>query len=169
MTVPDLIKLERADSVTIDALGPPGQRTFYLQAVQGDLVVTLIIEKAQAAAMAIALDKALEQLGAEEPGADVAGLDLIQPFEPLFRVGQLQLGYDDVRDMLLISAEELLAEGEEGGAHVQIWATRKQMALLSRKALAVVAAGRPECPLCHEPMDPNEPHACVKGNGRKRL
>ena len=70
--------------------------------------------------------------------------------------------------MMLIVAEELLAE-DERGARVQIWASRGQMAALSRRAMAVVAAGREVCPLCHEPMEADGPHACVKGNGRKHL
>ena len=98
MPTPEPIKLDRADFVTVDALGPPGQRVFYLQAAQGELVVTLIIEKAQAAAMAVALDKALEQLGPEEAAAETRAFEMVQPFEPLFRVGQLQLGYDEVRE-----------------------------------------------------------------------
>ncbi len=168
MPSPELIELERADFVTVDALGVPGQRTFYLQAAQGDLVVTLIIEKEQAAAIAGALSNALEQLGTPVEDEDVSGLALIQPVEPLFRVGQLRLGYDQTRDLLLIVADELVSEQDAAGARVHIWATRHQMALLSRKAMAVVAAGRPVCPLCHEPMDPHESHVCVKGNGRRR-
>jgi uncharacterized repeat protein (TIGR03847 family) len=169
MESPDLIEIERADFVTVGALGRPGQRTFYLQAGQNDLLVTLIIEKEQAAAMGIALGKALEQLGAAEAEGDVTGSDLVEPVEPLFRVGMLKLGYDEARDRVLIIAEELVAEEESRGTRVHIWATRQQASLLSRQAMAVVSAGRQPCPVCHEPMSPNEPHVCVKGNGRKRL
>ncbi|MEV4461951.1 DUF3090 family protein, partial [Microbispora sp. NPDC049633] len=34
----------------------------------------------------------------------------------------------------------------------------------SRRALEVVAAGRPPCPLCGRPLDP-EGHICVRLNG----
>ena len=168
MMPPDLIEIEHPDFVTVDALGPPGQRTFYLQAGQNDLLVTLVIEKEQAAAVALALGRALEQLGIAEAEGDVAGPELVQPFEPLFRVGQLKLGYDEARDMLLIIAEELAPEEQERRTRVHIWVTRQQAASLIRRAMAVVSAGRPTCPLCHELISPHEPHVCVKGNGRKR-
>lgn len=168
MEKPDLIELRKANFVTIDALGPPGRRTFYLQAAQDDLVVTMIIEKEQAAALAVAINNLLAQMGEAESEVEITGLELIEPFVPLFRVGQLKLGYDPGRDMLLLIAEELVMEEGEHPARVHIWATREQMRQLSRKAAAVVAAGRPLCPLCYEPINPDEPHACVRGNGRRR-
>jgi uncharacterized repeat protein (TIGR03847 family) len=36
-----------------------------------------------------------------------------------------------------------------------------------RRALAVVAAGRPDCPFCGQPMDP-EGHVCPRANGYRR-
>jgi uncharacterized repeat protein (TIGR03847 family) len=169
MNQPEWIELSRADFITVDAVGLPGQRVFYLQAAQGDLVVTLIIEKEQAAAIAVAVSGALQQLNVTfEEEADFAGLDLITPVEPLFRVGQLELGYDQERDMLVIAAEELTEE-EGQGDRVRIWARHEQMAALARKAAVVVASGRPICPLCDEVIEPDEEHVCVRDNGRKRL
>jgi uncharacterized repeat protein (TIGR03847 family) len=168
MNLPELIELGRADFVTIDTIGPPGQRTFFLQAAQGDLVVAVIIEKEHAAALAIAVDEMLARLGDIGEVPDLATLDLIQPVEPLFRVGKLGLGYDQEKAMFILVAEELVEEGERG-ARVHIWASHGQMAGLARKAAAVVAAGRPLCPLCHEVINPDEEHVCARGNGRKHL
>lgn len=171
MRLPELIELSRADFVTIDTIGPPGQRTFYLQAAQDDTLITLIIEKEHAAAISAAISGLLEQLGEpqdEEP--ETAGLDLIQPVEPLFRVGQLGLGYDRTRDMLVVMAEELATEEErERKTRVYIWARRDQMAALARKAAIAFASGRPTCPLCGEPIPLGEEHVCVRDNGRKRV
>jgi uncharacterized repeat protein (TIGR03847 family) len=168
MKRPEWIELSQADFITVDTIGPPGQRTFYLQAAQDDLVVTLIIEKEQAAAIAVAIGGALQQLGVAEEEFDLSGLDLIPPIEPLFRVGKLELGYDQERDMLVIAAEELTAEDEQGG-RVRNWARHEQMAMLARKAAVAVAAGRPICPLCDEVIEPDEEHVCVRDNGHKRL
>lgn len=168
MSLPELIELSDADFVTIDTIGPPGQRTFYLQAAQDELLVTVVIEKEHAAAMTIAIGGVLERLGEGDLEPEIAGLDLIQPAEPLFRVGKLGLGYDEARDMLIIVAEELVAE-EEQGAKVRIWADRSKMAALARKAASAVASGRPTCSLCGEPISPDEEHVCVRDNGRKRL
>jgi uncharacterized repeat protein (TIGR03847 family) len=167
MNQPEWIELSHADFITVDTIGPPGQRTFYLQAAQDELVVTLIIEKEQAAAIAVAIGGALQQLEEINEEVDLSGLDLILPIEPLFRVGKLELGYDQERDMLVIAAEEL-TEGEPGG-RVRIWARHEQMAALARKAAVAVAAGRPICPLCDEIIEPDEEHVCVRDNGRKRL
>jgi uncharacterized repeat protein (TIGR03847 family) len=167
MNQPEWIELSHADFITLDTIGPPGQRTFYLQAAQDELVVTLIIEKEQAAAIAVAIGGALQQLEVIDEEVDLSGLDLILPIEPLFRVGKLELGYDQERDMLVIAAEEL-TEGEQGG-RVRIWARHEQMAALARKAAVAVATGRPICPLCDEIIEPDEDHVCVRDNGRKRL
>ena len=48
MSLPELIELSEVDFITIDTIGPPGQRTFYLQAAQGNTLITLIIEKEHA-------------------------------------------------------------------------------------------------------------------------
>jgi uncharacterized repeat protein (TIGR03847 family) len=164
-----MIELDHAYFITVDTIGPPGQRTFYLQAAQDELVVTMVIEKEQASAMTIVIGNILQQLGWAEGEIEIGNMDLIQPVTPLFRVGQLRLGYDERRDMLLIVAEELVPPETEEGTQVHIWGTREQMAALAHKAATTVAAGRPACPLCHELFDPSEPHVCVKGNGRKRL
>ena len=169
MSPPELIELNQADFITIDTIGPPGQRTFYLQAAQDDALITLIIEKGQAAAISVAISNILEQL--EEVGgeAEPASLDLIHPVEPLFRVGRLGLGYDQGRRMLVVIAEETATEEKSQRTRVHIWASQVQMAALARKAATVVASGRPICPLCDEPIAPGEEHVCVRGNGRKRL
>jgi uncharacterized repeat protein (TIGR03847 family) len=168
MNQPEWIELSRVDFVTIDTIGPPGQRVFYLQAAQDDLLVTLIIEKEQAAAIAVAVGGALRQLGEDFEESEPGSMELILPVEPLFRVGKLELGYEQERDMLAIVAEELAPEGQEGG-RVRIWATHEQMAALARKAAVAVASGRPICPLCDEIINPGEEHVCVRDNGHKRL
>ncbi len=169
MSPPELIELRDVDFITIDTIGPPGQRTFYLQAAQANRIVTLIIEKEHAAALSIAISGLLGRFGDMEEEPDLAGMDLIHPVEPLFRVGQLGLGYDQVRDMLVIMAEEVETEGRRRRIKAHIWADRAQMSALARKSAAVVASGRPICPLCNEPIDPGTKHVCTRGNGRKRI
>ena len=63
MSQPEWIELSAVDFITIDTIGPPGQRTFYLQVARDELLITVIIEKEQAAALAIATGSALDQLG----------------------------------------------------------------------------------------------------------
>jgi uncharacterized repeat protein (TIGR03847 family) len=169
MSLPKLIELSRVDFVTIDTIGPPGQRTFYLQAAQDDLLVTLIIEKEQAAAIAVAITGLLERLGQEAQEPEAVDVDLIEPVDPLFRVGKLELGYDQARDLLVIVAEELDVEQGREGTTVHIWASQSQMEQLASRAAIVVASGRPTCPLCGEVIGPDKMHVCVRDNGHKRL
>jgi hypothetical protein len=78
------------------------------------------------------------------------------------------LGYDEAGDLIVIIAEALVPQGEVAMT-VRIWATRDQMLALAREAVVAVASGRPICPLCHEVLEPDEDHVCVRGNGRKRV
>ncbi|NLE43207.1 MAG: DUF3090 family protein [Chloroflexi bacterium] len=160
------LELAHPDFVTIDTIGLPGQRTFYLQATQGDVLVTVLIEKEHAAAFAVTAHAMLDEIGRPpmEPSADSMGL--IQPVEALFRARQISLGYDQVRDRLVIVAEGFPSK-EELPFEVRIWITREQTAALARQSASAVEAGRPTCPLCNEVILPGEPHICVRGNGRK--
>ena len=171
MSLPELIELNEADFITVDTIGPPGKRTFFLQAAQDETLITLVIEKEHAAALSIAIQNILEQLGKSEAEdeSELISLDLIHPVEPLFHVGQLGLGYDQVQDMLVIMAEELAMEENQRVTRVHIWASRAQMAALARKAAVVVVSGRPLCPLCGESINAGEKHVCIKDNGRRRL
>ena len=167
MRLPELIELSRPDFIIIDTIGPPGQRTFYLQAAQDDMLVTLIIEKEQAAAISLAINGVLEKLEGADHEVEPVSMELIQPVSPLFRVGQLGLGYDEAQDMLVITAEEIATEEQPQRTKVHIWGSRDQMAALARQAAIAVRSGRPVCPLCGEVIDTGERHVCVRGNGRK--
>lgn len=160
------IELNPADFVTIDTAGPPGQRTFFLQATQDDVLVTVIIEKMQAAALAVTADAVLEEIGRPSLELPIDQMELIEPFEPLFRAGQISLGYDQAQDRLVIVVQEVAPEEREP-FEIHIWITREQTAALARKATFVVESGRPTCPLCGEVLQPGERHVCVRGNGRK--
>ena len=91
------------------------------------------------------------------------------PVDPLFRVGEIGLGYDAESDQVVLVAREMLAEDaqpEEANV-VRFWCTRAQVRALARWGIEVAAQGRPNCPQCGEPMDP-EGHFCPKKNGHKR-
>jgi uncharacterized repeat protein (TIGR03847 family) len=164
----NVIELRRADHLTIGTVGEPGERTFFLQAAQDDLVISLVIEKEQATAIAIAISSVLSDAEAVEDVDQHRRIELIHPVRPLFRVAKLSMGHDEAREMIVIIAEALVPEGEPG-QRVRIWGTQAQMLALAREAVIAVAAGRPICPLCHEVLDPGQDHVCVRGNGRKRV
>ena len=181
--------LRRVTHVTAAAVGPPGQRVFYVQAQKGQDLVTLIAEKEYIRALALRIDDILDELErrgvarpnpADEPTP--AELLLRPPLEPLFRIGQLSLAYDPDADLMVIEAEEMvLAEPEEEADPlfqaqeqstqppqaklVRFSATRSQMQGLSRNAMDIITTGgRPLCPQCLQPMEASG-HLCVKSNG----
>lgn len=162
------IELNPVTHLTIGTVGPPGQRVFYLQGSRGSDVVSMIIEKQQASMLASSLETLLEDLSekymVEEDREPVwTDMRLREPIEPLFRVGNMGLGYNDEMDKVVVVAYELVEEEEEANA-VSFWASRSQAQALIKHARDVVSAGRPICGNCGQPIDA-EGHFCPNRNG----
>ena len=175
MTMPyQVFDLNPVDRITTDAIGEPGQRVFYLQARQGATLVTLICEKEHIAALSVAVDHWLLSLvdgdaeAVVEPDAVLqTGMEMEVPLEPAFRVAEVNLGYDQETGRLVVIAYELLAEETVATPSVaRFWATPAQMRAFSIRGMEVVAAGRPRCAMCGEPIDP-EGHFCPRKNGHR--
>jgi uncharacterized repeat protein (TIGR03847 family) len=170
-----VFELKPVDRITADAVGEPGSRVFYLQARKGNRLVTVICEKEHVAGLAAAIDQVLLSLADEDPDAVVApdpiiehGMDLEYPLDPVFRVGEVNLGFDQVSETLVIIAYELLTEDEDDTPSVaRFWATPAQMRAFSIHGQEVVAAGRPICAMCGQPIDP-EGHFCPRRNGHRQ-
>lgn len=151
-------ELNPVDFITIGTVGPKGQRIFHLQAGKIGDIISLTIEKEQASALGEAIRELLDDLDKRFPSpqgrttADLSrmNMDLREPIEPMFRVAQMGLGYDEDRDFVVLVAQELLTVGDdedpveaEPGV-VRLWCSREQMAALSAHALQIVQAGRPD-------------------------
>ncbi len=80
-------------------------------------------------------------------------------------VGTIGVSYDEESDRLLVVAEELVAEDEEGRS-ARIAITKEQAAAFAIRATQLVEAGRPACPLCGLPLDPSG-HDCPRTNGHR--
>ena len=76
--------LPSPDVVTAGTVGPPGQRAFYVQVRDDDLVVTLRCEKQQVAALAEYLGGLLEDLEPAPFGVSPSDLDLVAPGHSVF-------------------------------------------------------------------------------------
>ena len=172
----EVFDLNPVTHITAGAVGEPGNRTFYIQARQGSQLVTLLCEKQQVAALAIGVEQLLEQLAEKDPKLaqtiDMVlevDMELEEPLDPAFRVGQMGLGYDEERNLLVLVAQELLPEGQDAStaSSARFWGTAEQMRTMAHHAQAVVASGRPTCPLCGAPIDP-EGHFCPRRNGHIR-
>jgi uncharacterized repeat protein (TIGR03847 family) len=167
------IDLRPITHITTDAIGPPGKRVFYIQGWQGERTTTLIVEKIQIQSLAVGFEQFLAELQEKFPDLSEASSEYSEekmhihpPVDPLFRVGELGLGYDN--DLVVLIAREMLAEGEEAesASVVRFWCSRSQMRAMCLWGVEVSSRGRPLCPQCGQPMDP-EGHFCPKKNGHK--
>jgi uncharacterized repeat protein (TIGR03847 family) len=154
-----------AERVQIEAIGEPGERRFRLLAIVNGQTYAVWMEKQQVYALGLALEQMLERLADVGPTlASAAGLaEFDRETRKQFRVGRMELGYDDDADRLVIVAHDINSE-EESDAAFACRLTREQARDLSAEAAVVVAAGRPRCTMCGEPMGPG-PHVCPQQNG----
>jgi uncharacterized repeat protein (TIGR03847 family) len=168
-------ELSEAQWVTIGTVGEPGRRTFYLQARQDNVLVTLKLEKQQVAALATFLGELLADLATPQDVPDDSTLELVDPVLAEWAVGGMQLAYDESSDRIVMLAEEVMAEDpenpegeaepdEDSGAIARLAVTRAQAVALVRRGHRLVGAGRETCPLCGHPMDPAG-HSCPRTNG----
>jgi len=163
------------EHITADAIGKPGQRVFYIQAYQAQKTFTIIIEKAQLQSLSVGVEQFLAEVDRQNPGLTDAPGDYVEeqmrvnpPVDPLFRVGEIGLGYDSARDRVVLFCRELLTEQQdpEEGAVLRFWCTRAQIRRMARWGAALAERGRPMCPQCGQPIEP-EGHFCPKKNGHK--
>jgi uncharacterized repeat protein (TIGR03847 family) len=171
-------------------VGPPGQRTFFLQARAGNRVTSVSLEKQQVAVLAERIDQLLDEVmsnAATEsliPAVAPLGLEdsapLEQPIEEEFRAGTMTLSWDPDDERVVIEVfpfneaavvspdqlEEDLQEPEpEEVLLVRIDAGSARAFV--KRTEQVIEAGRPTCPFCGNPIDPDG-HLCVRANGFRR-
>jgi uncharacterized repeat protein (TIGR03847 family) len=153
-------RFDPAESVTVGTVGRPGQRVFLLQARSEGQLLTVKVEKAQVAALTRAIAQALEDL--RRPYELPAAPELVAPLDPAFVVEELQL-LVDVEDAELAIVARGMDETElEHEATIVM--SVEQAARLAIHAAEVIEQGRPRCPLCGYPIEP-EGHACPRTNG----
>jgi uncharacterized repeat protein (TIGR03847 family) len=168
-------ELNPVSRIRAAAIGQPGKRVFYLQARGDDELVTLIVEKAQLQSLALAVEQLLAELQERfpelsevSPALDQREMELEQPIDPLFRVGEIGLGYDRELDQFVLETRELVTESTDPAeaSVARFWCTRSQLHTLARWGLELAGRGRKLCGNCGEPIDP-EGHFCPKRNGHK--
>ncbi len=72
------IDLRPISRITIDAIGQPGKRVFYLQGWQGTRNITLIVEKIQVQSLAIGLEQFMTEVKQQFPELLDVGDDFIE-------------------------------------------------------------------------------------------
>jgi uncharacterized repeat protein (TIGR03847 family) len=176
------------DRFVAGTVGAPGARTFFLQARDGSRITSVALEKVQVVALAQRLTELLDELerrgvegsDADQP-VDAVAPALDEPINEAFRVGTLSMGWDTQDEVVLVEAREIVeAEDEEdepegfddddedGPDFLRVRLTALEARAFVAQAVRLVAAGRPPCPLCGEPLDP-QGHLCPRRNGHGPL
>lgn len=159
--------LPRVDSFAAGTEGPAGQRIFYLQAVAGQQIVTLRLEKQQVALLADYLGRVLSSYELEPSEATV--MPELRTAIPEWIVGSMMVAIDEAESRVIVIAEELLPDDEgdpdapPDGSQARFGLTRGQVEAFIAGAEALMHAGRPTCPLCGRPIDPDG-HFCPRLN-----
>ncbi|MFH1446109.1 MAG: DUF3090 family protein [Chloroflexota bacterium] len=174
MTKIDL-DLNPTSFITVDAIGKPGERVFYLQGRKDEQVITLLVEKIQVQTLALGVEQFMAELVYKFPELPQAlpafeeeEMRIKPPLDPLFRVGELSLGYDIEVDLLVLIAHQDATgteEVEDLGV-VRFWCQRSQIWALARWGIEVVSEGLPVWPSSGEPILPIDEFS-PKNNGHK--
>jgi uncharacterized repeat protein (TIGR03847 family) len=173
------------DRFVAGTVGQPGQRTFYLQAKSSGRITSVALEKGQVSQLAERLDELLDEvlrrtggsaaIPAVAPDALADDAPLEQPLMEDFRVGAIALAWDGDSERVIIEAQELSDEPieplteelpEDGPAILRVTITAAAARAFAKRALALVTAGRPPCPLCGLPLDASG-HVCPRQNGHR--
>ena len=182
---------DKPDRFVAGTVGQPGNRSFYLQARDGARIVSVLLEKVQVALVAERLTQLLDEVrgrGANVPQgpapADIDAAPLDEPINETFRVGSMAIVWNGEDESITLEAsaigedEEIAGEtlevDDEEGAAVEAEADESDLMRVrldvgkalafARRALEIVASGRPPCPFCGQPLNP-EGHICTRRNG----
>jgi uncharacterized repeat protein (TIGR03847 family) len=156
-----------ARAVDAKAYGEPGERTFQIRIVGGNLQsASLWVEKQQIQALSLALTQVLTQLGRGAGGAEEIGSFPDSP-EHDFKVGGMAIGFDSAEGAVVLQAFDITRGEEEEEPDVQVRFTEDACATLNQRLMEIIAAGRPACPLCGQVMDSGG-HSCIRSNGHSK-
>lgn len=169
--------------LTTDAIGKPGQRTFFIQGETNEETVTLIFEKIQLQSLLVTIIRFFENLHQKYPllnqesGAFIENeMTITPPVDPLFRIGELSLIYEPSGDQVCLATKEVVFDQEDlnigelnqdNARTINFWCTRDQLQQFANWSVELLQRGRPICPLCNQPIEP-EGHLCPKKNGHKK-
>jgi uncharacterized repeat protein (TIGR03847 family) len=187
-------RYDAPDRFVAGTVGQPGERTFFLQAREGNRMTSVVCEKQQVSVLAEHLDRVLDEVQrrsagqVDVPPASSTARDtdpLDAPINEEFRVGTMTIAWDPSIDRIVIELfsnvdvdeeerpEETSSPAAEEPDEIEadevfvVKITASYARDFVARAQALVAAGRPSCPFCLQPIDP-QGHICPRANGYRR-
>jgi uncharacterized repeat protein (TIGR03847 family) len=184
-------RYDAPDRFVAGTVGQPGERTFFLQAREGNRITSVACEKQQVSVLAEHLDRVLDEVLRRSSGqidvppaastaTDTQPLDA--PITEEFRVGTMTIAWDPTIERIVIElfsnvdVEEETSEPEvdvveseeiEADEVFVVKITAMGAREFVARAQALISAGRPACPFCLQPIDPSG-HICPRANGYRR-
>ena len=160
--------LGTARAIDAHAHGDPGQRTFQLRIIgSNDESASLWLEKQQLQALNLAFNQLLNQLGQQpEVATDIPSFPDGPDHE--FRVGRMSIGFDTSNNTVVLHIYREERDEDEDEPDVLVRISEGDCSSLNTRILEIVAAGRPQCPLCGVPMGDGGEHMCIRTNGHSR-
>ena len=159
------VEFRTITSLSVEAIGKPGERTFRILVRDAQGSATIWLEKDQLLQLALAVDQMITSL----PDIKTTQMDSQEKetgsVQLEFKAGRLILGHDDSSGRFVIDAHDIDA-GEKEPATVRLWNDPSQAKKFADEAMDVCAAGRPLCSLCGDPIDKNG-HICLRTNGHR--
>lgn len=180
----DSFDFSSVDRFVCDAVGPPGQRVFFLEAASGTTEVTLKLEKQQAALLVDYLARLLAAY--DLPAGTPSGMHLFRtPVTPEWVIGSLTVAVNEASGQIVVIAREIQEEADDWsddpdeepwddpqedpwddldeGRELRVALSRNQVEEFIERTREVLARGRRACRLCGRPIDP-EGHVCPRWN-----
>ncbi|PFG33777.1 DUF3090 domain-containing protein [Sanguibacter antarcticus] len=178
---PHVHEFDWPDRAVVGTIGFPGARTFYLQVRSGTRVVSIALEKQQSALLAEKIDEILDQLITVEGNPfsvptgtppELVDNDQLDAVEETFRTGAMSLGWDPTTAQVVLEAypitdadEDAIVEmpDEDDSDETEMLLVRMPVGTaraFAKRTREIVGAGRPACPACGYPMDPDG-HICT--------
>jgi uncharacterized repeat protein (TIGR03847 family) len=156
----------------VGTVGPPGERTFFVQVRAEGRSAAVSIEKFHVTTLADRINDVLDRVAgasaSETAAALVADNDpLDAPIEEDFRVTTVRLLWDAERGAVVVELYEEDPDEAESTQGIRVWLTPQHARAFARRALAVASAGRPPCPFCGGPLEASG-HICPRSNGYRR-
>ena len=115
-----VFNFDNPDRFVAGTVGVPGSRTFYLQARDGDRIISVVIEKVQVTLLAERLTQLLAEVrerGADVPddpiGLDVDSAPLDEPINDAFRVGTMAIVWDGEDESIVVEARAMAEDDDD--------------------------------------------------------
>ena len=150
-----------------ETFGEPGMRTFRFSVDSASSNAKVWLEKEQLAELCMAMAQLSKETTKSSNPVDnpPTHLEAEELTSLEFKATRLAFGHNPNTGMFIVDAHDPEDDDEEPS--IRVWVSRDMITEFADAGLEIVASGRPICPLCSSPMDPDG-HSCPRQNGHSK-